>query len=109
MNKNLLALFLASLTLSLPLVTLSPLFVVTNKPGVRIDIQSNADVSNIVSAITNLHRPGVILHTERETSGGVWVIFKTYIRVALAYMATSALVGVLYKFYCKRLGIIPTI
>jgi hypothetical protein len=105
MSKNLLAFFLAALTLTVSLSGFVSLSALTEKPLIRVMIRSKEDVTPIVAAINGLHRSDLTIQTEKPAGHDVLSIFGAAVFEALGVMFISACVGALYKFYCGKLGI----
>lgn len=109
MNKNLLAFFLAAISLTMTLSLVVYIGSLSSAPVIRVNISGKGDATPIVSAVNGLHLSNVEIHTSKSTAYGPMSVFSAAVLEALGVMLISATVGALYKFYCTKLGIAPTL
>jgi uncharacterized membrane-anchored protein len=108
-SKNLLAFFLAALTVTVFLSGFVYLDALTEKPLIQVTIRSKEDVAPIVAAINGLHRSDITIRTEKPAQYGITTILGAAVFEALGLMFFSACVAALYKFYCRKLGVTATL
>jgi hypothetical protein len=110
MTKSLLAFFLAGLTISLLLsmVTLIHPPNTFQRP-VQVEIRSDTDVHDIVTAVVSLKRQDVDIKTMKSFSTPRSFSPFTIPFMALGCMMITGLTLFFYKLYCRWLGIAPTI
>jgi hypothetical protein len=108
MNKNLLAFFLASLTTSTLLSTITLIHPAsTYQRPVQVIVRSDNDVHDIVTVVESLHRQDVDVQTMRSFEANRSPF--TIIFIALGFMFLIGLTLFFYKLFCRWLGVAPTI
>jgi hypothetical protein len=110
MTKSLLAFFLASLTTSLVLSTITLIHPGgTYQRPVQVIIRADNDVHDIVTAVESLHRQDVDVQTMKSFSAKRVSFFFTAPFMALGIMIMTGLTLFFYKLYCRWLGVVPTL
>jgi len=106
--KHLLAFFLSCLTVTLILFGIG-FFGLSLKHyhPVRVEIRSNADVHDIITAIQSLHRTDVEIKTLKNPLSANWMT--NLFGAAIGFMMLTGLVLFFYKRICCWMGISPEI
>jgi VanZ family protein len=110
MTKPLLAFFLACLSTSLLLSSLTLIHPLpTHQRPVQVVIRADNDVHDIVTAVESLHRQDVDVQTMKSFSVNRPSFFVTAGGASLGFMLMTAVILSFYKQYCRWLGCPPTI
>jgi hypothetical protein len=109
MNKTLLAFFLACLTVSGLLSSCTLLHPTLHQRPIQVNISSDNDVHDVVTAVEALHRPDIDVHTMKASSISSGSFFWLLPFWALGFMLITGLVLFFYKIYCRWLHVNPQI
>lgn len=110
MTKSLLAFFLASLTTSLLLSTITLIHPGgTYQRPVQVVIRADNDVHDIVTAVESLHRQDIDVQTMKGFSAKRGSFFFMAPFMALGIMMMTGLTLIFYRLYCRWLGVISAL
>jgi hypothetical protein len=106
--KHLLAFFLSCLTITLIFFGIGLLGLsLKHDHPVRVQIRSNVDVHDIITAIQSVHRTDVEIKTVKDPFSTNWAT--TILGGAVGFMMLTGFVILIYKQICRWIGISPEI